>query len=210
VSSGPLDPVRAALAAIVRSLNEHGAPYMVIGGVAIGQLTEPRATRDVDISLWLDDDAKLPRLLDILARHGLTPRVAKAIEFATANRILLLIHTASRVGVDVALAVTPYEEEAIRNAHSVDYEEHGLALPLPRPEDLVVMKAVAHRDQDLADIAKVLAFFPELDVSYVRRRAREFADAIGDPEVLSELERVLRRARPEAKKRRKQTPRQRP
>lgn len=205
VPSDPLKPIREALTATVRGLDAYGAPYMLIGGVAVGQLTEPRATRDVDISLWLDDDAKLPALLDELARHGLKPRVAKAVEFATANRMLLLVHHASRIHVDVALAVTPYEEEAIRAARSVRCKAHGLTVPLPRPEDLVVMKAVAHREQDLADIAKILTFLPDLDVSYIRRRTREFAKAIGDPEIRTELERVLRRARPKPSRARKRS-----
>ena len=50
----PFEPVEQALAACVHALDEFGAPYAVIGGVAAGLLTQPRATRDVDVSLWLN------------------------------------------------------------------------------------------------------------------------------------------------------------
>lgn len=182
---------------------------MLIGGVAAGQLTEPRATKDVDASLWLDDDEKLPRLIELMARHGLVPQFHDALEFARRSRILPLVHTPSRVGVDVALAVTPYEETAIRNARAVELTAYGLTLMLPRPEDLVVMKAVAHRPQDIADIDRILTFHPNLDVAYVRRRAREFAAAVGDSEIRTELERVLRRHLPKRKPRRQRATRKR-
>jgi hypothetical protein len=40
----------------------------------------------------------------------------------------------------------------------------GVRVPLPIPEDLIVMKAVAHRPQDLADIESILVAHPKLNL----------------------------------------------
>jgi hypothetical protein len=75
----------------------------------------------------------------------------------------------------------------------------GTTVPLPSPEDLVIMKAVAHRERDLHDIDGLLATHPDLDARRVRRWVRSFADALENPELYDDLdERLL----PTSKKRR--------
>ena len=66
-------------------------------------------------------------------------------------------------------------------------------VPLPLPEDLIIMKAVAHRPQDLADIEAILAAHPKLNLRRVRRWLREFAAALSMPEILNDLEALLSR-----------------
>lgn len=76
-------------------------------------------------------------------------------------------------------------------------------MPIPTPEDLVVMKAVAHRARGLGDIEGVVAMHPRLDVARIRRLVRKFADVLEAPELLADLERVLgRRPRPKGRSRR--------
>ena len=60
-------------------------------------------------------------------------------------------------------------------------ELSGVRLPLPLPEDLIVMKAVAHRPQDLTDIEAILAAHPKTNLRRVRRWVREFAAALEIP-----------------------------
>jgi predicted nucleotidyltransferase len=71
----------------------------------------------------------------------------------------------------------------------------GVRVPLPLPEDLIVMKAVAHRAQDLADIEAILAAQPKLNLRRVRRWVREFAAALSMPEILNDLEALLSQRR---------------
>jgi predicted nucleotidyltransferase len=60
-------------------------------------------------------------------------------------------------------------------ARSVWVEVSGVRVPLPRPEDLIILKAVAHRPQDLVDIEAILAAQPRLNLRRVRRWVREFS-----------------------------------
>jgi hypothetical protein len=53
-----------------------------------------------------------------------------------------------------------------------------LSVPLPTPEDLIIMKAVAHRPRDLADIEGILAGVGDLNLRHIRRWVREFAKVL--------------------------------
>lgn len=69
-----------------------------------------------------------------------------------------------------------------------------IRIPLPRPEDLVVMKAIAHRPRDAADIEALLDAHEDLDMTRIVRIVDEFASVLEAPELLTDLERILRRA----------------
>lgn len=43
------------LEVVSRWLNQNLIPHSIIGGVAVSLLTEPRATNDIDLTVWCDD-----------------------------------------------------------------------------------------------------------------------------------------------------------
>ena len=71
-----------------------------------------------------------------------------------------------------------------------------MIVPLVTPEDLVVMKAIAHRPRDLADIEAVVSLHPRLDRVRIFRLVREFAAVLKAPELVRDLERILPARRP--------------
>ena len=60
-----MNPLEAGLKAVVDLLEREKVPYMVIGGIAVAVWGVPRATFDVDFSVWApgDREANLLRLL---------------------------------------------------------------------------------------------------------------------------------------------------
>ena len=74
--------------------------------------------------------------------------------FARRNRVVLLRHEASGIGVDVSLGMLPFEEEAV--AHGAVQRIGDVDLRLPTVEDLIILKAVANRPKDLLDIAGIV------------------------------------------------------
>jgi hypothetical protein len=189
----PLVPLLAALSALVGWLREAEIAGVVIGGVAVSLLGRPRATRDVDAVMWLDDEQRLADLVNAASAHDLRPRLEDAVLFARQNRVLLLRHEGSSVDLDVALGGLPFEQEAIDQA--IERTVAGVSIPLPRPEDLVIMKAIAQRPRDFADIEGLVAATPTLDNAYILRWVRDFAEALEAPELLYEVERRLRPGR---------------
>lgn len=163
---------------------------VVIGGVAVSLLAEPRMTKDVDAVVWLEG-SQWERFLNSGKKHGFVPRYDAPLEFARQNRILLLTHQPTKTDVDLSLGGLPFEREAIDRAISIRLGR--ATIKLASPEDLMVMKAVASRPRDLADIESLLNSFPKADLKRVRHWTSEFAAVLEAPEINDDLERLLQR-----------------
>jgi hypothetical protein len=183
-----LTPLLVVLRDLVAWLEAGKVPGAVIGGLAASLLGRPRLTRDVDV-LVLVDESHWAGFIAAGAEYGFVPRREDALTFARETRVLLVRHQESGIDVDVVFGRLPFEKEAVARATWV--ELGGVRLPLPLPEDLIVMKAVAHRPLDLADIEAILAVHPKVNVRRVRRWVREFAAALEMPEILNDLEVLL-------------------
>jgi Nucleotidyltransferase of unknown function (DUF6036) len=174
---------------LVGWLREAQVPGVVIGGIAASLLGRPRVTKDIDLLISADPD-RWPALVDRGARFRLEPRISDAVEFARRSRMLLLRHQPSKLDVDVTVAGLPFEEEALRRPVMV--EVGGLQLPVASPEDLIVMKSVAHRPQDVTDVEGLLDRYTDLDLDRVKDQLREFSAVLG-PEILDDFLKLLRR-----------------
>ena len=182
--------LRQALAALSRALTRVGAPFMIIGGIAVVCRGVPRHTDDVDATVWgpgLDLDA----LYRELEAQALVFRIEGGLAFASQNQVVLLVHTPSEVEIDLSLAWLPFEEEALQRA---PHERlRGIVLPVACAEDLVIYKALAWRDRDRSDIAQLMALHrDDIDVERVLRVIAPLALAMELPDRTLELTRMLR------------------
>lgn len=179
-----LIPMLALLAALQRLLARFGDRGIIIGGVAASLLGRPRLTADVDAIILLDI-ADLPQLVRSAAEEGLLPRISDVEAFARQNRVLLLRHEESGINVDISLGVLPLEEEAV--ARSCVHQVGSVAIRLPTPEDLIILKAVAHRPKDLLDIQGIIEAHPDLDRERIQYWVGEFARALDMPELWEDI-----------------------
>jgi hypothetical protein len=185
-----LEPLLGVIRDLVAWMKDQNIPGAVIGGVAAGLLGRPRVTRDVDAVLLLDiSDAE--SFLAAGSRFGFSPRFPDAVAFAARRRVLLAVHDATGLTVDLSLGATPFEKESISRATVRTVA--GVSFPVITAEDLVVMKALARRTRDVADIEAVLDAHPDLDLERVRYWVGEFATLLETPEILDELEGILLR-----------------
>jgi len=195
-----VSPLLAALGDLAAWWQSENVPGLVIGGVAASLMGRPRLTRDVD-GLVVIPDKDWPKFLSSSARFHFVPRIAKPLDFAQESRMLLLVHSKSHIPVDIALGILPFEEQAIQRA--VHQEVGNFRLPLPTPEDLIIMKAVAGRPRDLSDIEGIVATHTKLDLPRIRSQVRQFATITERPEILDQLQKLLSSQRPARKKKRK-------
>jgi hypothetical protein len=187
---GNLDPLLAALSDMVAWFGAEDVSGVIIGGVAASILGRPRLTRDVDVLVLLQE-TRWPQFLASGERKGFVPRRSHALAFARETRVLLLRHQQSGIDVDLVFGSLPFEDQAVARATWIDFE--GIMIPLPSPEDLIIMKAVAHRLRDLEDIQALLITHPDLDLKRVRSWVKEFAAALARPDILADLETLLAR-----------------
>jgi len=192
-----LAPLLAALRDIVNWLKVKQVPGLVIGGVAASLLGRPRTTQDIDI-LVLIEEQSWGEFLFSGRQFGFSPRRRDTLQFAKKTRVLLVRHEPSGIDVDVVLGALPFEREAIARSVLVDLED--IRLPVPVPEDLIIMKAVSNRPRDLADIESIIDANPKLNLRRIRRLVREFSTAMEMPGILNDLETII------AKKRKKPYP----
>jgi predicted nucleotidyltransferase len=179
-----LAPIQA-LQSILTQFNNRG---VIIGGVAVSLLGTPRYTADLD-AVFLLNLEDIPNFLAEATKQGIEPRVSDPISFARKNHILLMRHTASGIDIDISLGILPFEIEMVERSRMI--EIGSINLRLPTPEDLIILKAVAHRTKDLADIQVIAASHPDLDKERVRYWVEQFGKALDMPELWKDIDKLL-------------------
>lgn len=180
VTETPPSSLLDALRAVLRLLERMDNRGVIIGGVAASLLGRPRLTADIDVVILLSVD-RLSHLLQMAEEEGLMPRIPDAIDFARQHRVLLLHHQQSGIPVDISLGILPFESDMVE--HRILLTVAGLTVPVPRPEDLIVLKAVAHRPVDLADIQAISEHHLNLDRGYIRQWVEAFAGILEIPDL---------------------------
>lgn len=183
-ASGIPDSILAPLAAVQRVLTRFSNRGIIIGGIAVSLLGTPRFTADVDavVLLTMED---LPELLEVARQEGLLPRIDQVEAFARRSRVVLLQHQETGVPVDLSLGLLPFEIEAVERSRMIDAGE--LQIRLPTPEDLIILKAVAHRPKDMLDIATIIENNLNLDWKRIRFWVQQFADLLEMPELWQDI-----------------------
>ena len=185
----PLKSFVEPLTALQRLLDRFSARGVIIGGIATGFLGKPRFTVDLD-AMFLASTKEGPGILEMAKEEGIEPRTDQIMEFAKKNRVLLLRHFASGASIDISLGVLPFEEEVV--ARGKVYDAGILSIRLPTPEDLIIMKAIAHRPKDLIDIQTVIDAHPDLDVHRIRHWVISFADVLETPSLWTDIEELFK------------------
>lgn len=183
----------APLADLGRWLEATRTQAVIVGGVAVSFLGRPRFTHDIDALAILSEQAWEGALAAAPA-YGIVPRIEKPLEFARRTRVLLLRHTPSAIDIDVILGGLAFEQSAVE--HGRVSKVSGVSVRLPRVEDLLIMKAIAHRPQDMQDIEGLLDAHPDANLDSVRKWVREFATATAMSDLIDDFERMLERRKP--------------
>lgn len=182
-----LGSFRDVVIRLTQLLDTAGVQGALIGGLAAAAYADGRKTNDVDLVVGLPDE-DIERFLDLAADLGFDRRLPDAAEFARQARVLLLQDRQTGTPVDIGLAGLAFELEAIESAGPLG---PGLGRVI-RPEDLIVMKAVAGRPKDILDIEAVLRARPSVDLPRIRALLREFASVLEDDNCVRVLAEAVR------------------
>ena len=184
-----LEPFREAIESLQRLLHKFDDRGVIVGGIAVGLLGKPRFTADVD-AMFLLSTQDIPKFLEFARAENIIPRIQNAEEFARKNRILLLRHVPTETDIDVSLGILPFEEEMVERGSIKSFA--NLSVRLPTPEDLVIMKAIAHRPKDLEDIHTIAENYPNLDVQRIEKWVKAFGEVLETPELLDLVKTLLK------------------
>jgi hypothetical protein len=154
---------RDVVAAVAALLSAQGVSWVVMGAVAANRYRrEVRLTGDLDLLVASHGSNGLGALEASFENAGWSVRRGSA------DGAILRLRHATLGAVDLVLAETEYQREAIERAAS-EVSGAGVPLRVLRIEDVLVHKLIAGRPRDLADIEDILARRPELDETYVQR-----------------------------------------
>jgi hypothetical protein len=157
-----------------------GLRVTVIGGVARGVWAAPRATLDVDV---LIDSPTVQTAIDHAAAAGLVAVPAEVAGLASSGMTRLRVpdHLRGAVRLDVLAADHPYYVRVIERSRL--FTVLGQPIRVAAPEDIILLKVLADRSQDRADVeAIVAAQAGSLDLGLLRREAIDLDLAL--PEAL--------------------------
>lgn len=173
-----MSSLEGALVQLHRAFDELALPYMVIGGIANAQWGLPRATLDVDVTVWADE-ARLPAAVEALCAR-FRPLAEGPLAFVRETRVLPL--DVAGVRADVLFGLLPYEHAAIGRA--VEREVAEVPIRFCTAEDLILHKIISDRERDREDVRGILAAQRgRLDLDYLEPRIRELSGLLGRPSI---------------------------
>ncbi len=169
----------------VKVLKKHRSEFAVAGGLAASVYRiQPRVTNDVDIVLLADPDSKTEEVARCVIKE-LDLKPVKASEAQLKKRpsinkrnsptfIIVGRREGEEVhsGLDIMLPTMPWVTNAVKRAQ-LNHIDFGFeTLPAITPEDLIIAKAWALRDnpsrfKDLDDLKEIFTGPLELEAAYL-------------------------------------------
>lgn len=168
-----------AVAGIAQALDRHDRQWVLIGGLAVSALTEPRFTRDVDLAVIVDSDRDAEALIRSLRADGyelLALVEQEAVDRLATVRLRAPTEDPAGVVVDLLFASSGIEAEIVRAAgRAVIFT--GVEVPLPAIGHLIALKVLSESERRLKDRQDLIALIGAADERELER-AREAVELI--------------------------------
>jgi hypothetical protein len=149
------------LAGLLESL---GTEYVVIGAHAVNCWLEPRLTGDIDVTIAADRE-QLEALRARLLGEGFRVAREYGAEAPSGPDFIRFVSADGEIVIEVQAAKTEFQREVVRRAVSTPEK-----LRVATVEDLIVLKLIADRAKDQADLEGLLGL-GALDWTYVEKWA---------------------------------------
>lgn len=148
---------------IFNNLNENGVDYVVVGGVALVLHGAVRLTADLDLMVDLNED-NLKKFVEVMNKLGYRPKVpVKAESFIDSKtrskwikeknmKVFTFYHPAEAVNLVDVLVDEPLSYEKVKG-DAVKVISGNISIPIVSIKNLIELKRISGRKQDIADIA---------------------------------------------------------
>lgn len=167
---------------VLQAMSQSGIPYCVIGATALAARGIARHTRDLDLTVLLDDGQAAIRALRDAGLRAETP-TGPADD---PEPMVVFLDPVTKVEVDLLIAAGDPEATAIESAKTA--EIFGVAAPVATLEQLLLLYLYSNQPKHLGDFAAIVRS-AEVDL----RHAEEML-AIMHPEMLPDFHERVRQA----------------
>lgn len=146
---------------INRFFQQHHLRHCLIGGIAAGYWGEPRYTRDMDFTVVLPVGG-LDALEKLLKKEAFQLETMGTSQLRVVHKEKTFSWTA-----DLLISETDYQDWVVQRA--IEVVLFKTKVSICSPEDLIILKLIANRRQDLLDIENVLKNrWAQLDTDYLK------------------------------------------
>lgn len=135
----------------LRLCNQHEVKYLVIGGYAVSIHGYPRYTKDIDICIELSEENAL-KMIDVIKDFGFGSLGLTKEDFLKKNFVTQLGYEPLRIDILNDIDGVSFST-AWENKKQIMYE--GVFMNFIGYNELLILKKIAGRSQDRADIEKL-------------------------------------------------------
>ena len=159
-----VDRFDRVLSDAIEALEESGIKYAFIGGIASGGLGRPRTTRDIDVFVRPEDAESCLRAL---TKHGFRTEHTDPNWLYKGFKENIMVDVIFKSKGDIYLDSEMYQR-------MITAEFHGKQVRLVAPEDLIIIKVIAHGEVTPGHWHDALALLlhANIDWEHLIRRAR--------------------------------------
>jgi predicted nucleotidyltransferase len=141
---------------------ENGWKFHFIGGIVVLFWGRPRLTADIDITVYTDLINEEDYIAKLLSKYR--AKVTNIEEFALKMRVMPL-ETSDGVGIDVIFGGISDPNSQLERSTYRRFTD-TIELKVCSAEDLIILKTIAWRPQDVYDIEGIVIKQSELDWAY--------------------------------------------
>ncbi len=175
------------LVKLAKAFDSQRIPYIVIGGQAVLLYGEPRLTRDIDITLGIDNSTA-SQIVDLAKTIQLYPAVDDVDQFVKRSNVLPLYDHDTKIRVDLIFSFLEYERQAMERANPVMLEDYPVKYA--SMEDVIIHKIFAGRPRDIEDAKSILQRNPDFDRTFIELWLHELSISI-DKNLVKEFHSIL-------------------
>ncbi len=163
-------------------------PYLLVGGLAVGIIGEPRVTNDADFIILINRK-KLEAFLTTAQRKGFKFDREVVQETFDTRGVFRLYH--SRLHIDFIKLSIALEKSAFQRKRKAKIM--GRQIYIPTPEDLILLKLIPGRGRDMIDVESIfIRHGRSLDVKYLEEWAMKICDEAEDLRVWNRLKKIMK------------------
>ena len=143
---------------VLSELRREGVSGCLVGGLAVSARCDPRFTRDVDLAIAVEDDARAEALVQKLASVGFRAD-AMAGQEAVGRLAMIRLIDSDDTTIDMLTASSGIEAEVVTDAESLEVVR-GVIIPVARVGHLIALKLLSvspGRETDTSDLRQLAA-----------------------------------------------------
>lgn len=145
-----------ALIEVIRVLQMHEIPYMLVGAFSSNAYGYPRATKDADIVIEYRQGVLTEIVASLGADFQLDPQQGIEIMTGAVRNIMTFSPTKFEIELD-RLGTDPHHQERFARRRRLHLPDLQIDVVIPTAEDVVIQKLRWQRDKDIADVRIVIA-----------------------------------------------------